>query len=158
MNEAEVRYNVLDPLLRELGYRGGADNGTYHHLESQLQTPFYHIGRASKKDFPISSLDYLCGLKGRRGSFVVEAKSYDHDITDEDVGQAHSYAAHSSVAANLIVVCNGKELRIFETILPHSRLSPCLQFRVLRLREDFTKSKIFLAPSSWSACLLFDTK
>ncbi|WP_260923224.1 type I restriction enzyme HsdR N-terminal domain-containing protein [Novosphingobium sp. 9] len=113
-NETEVRYYLIDPLIRHLGY--GEDETSYLDLERVLKYPYFHIGRRSGKDVPLGKADYLAGLKGARGSFVVEAKAGSVAITNLEVEQAHSYAAHAQVGANYFLLCNGHELRIYETL------------------------------------------
>ena len=78
-NEAEVRFNIIDPIIRKLGYPD-ADN-TYLKLEQQLEYPYYHIGHRSRKDIPIGRADYLVGIHGRKGSFIVEAKAPSEGIS-----------------------------------------------------------------------------
>lgn len=114
-NEAEVRFYIVDPLIRAIGYP--ATDDTYLKLEERLEYPYFHIGRKSqKKDLPLGFPDYRAGLKGRRGSFVIEAKAGNQLITKEAIEQAHSYAAHANVGANYFVLCNGIEFQIYETL------------------------------------------
>jgi hypothetical protein len=72
-NETEVRFHIIDPMLRQLGYPGGED--VYLKPEEKLEYPYFHIGHKSKKDMPLGFPDYRAGLKGARGSFVIQAKA-----------------------------------------------------------------------------------
>lgn len=114
-NEAEVRFHIVDPILRKLGY-ADRDDDVYLYLEEKLEYPFIHIGGRSKKDLPLGFPDYRAGLKGARGSFIVEAKAGLIPITKLEVEQAHSYAAHAQVGANYFVLCNGIEICVYETL------------------------------------------
>ena len=113
-NETEVRFHIIDPILRRLGYPG--DDSVYLNLEEKLEYPYVHIGRRSKKDLPLGFPDYRAGLKGARGSFVVEAKAGNVQIGPQHVEQAHSYAAHAQVGANYFVLCNGKVFSVYQTL------------------------------------------
>jgi hypothetical protein len=114
-NEAEVRFHFIDPLMRKLGYPERDD--VYFKLEEKLEYPYFHIGHKSKKkDQPLGFPDYRAGLKGRRGSFIVEAKAAKVGLSMHDVEQAHSYAAHAQVGANYFVLCDGIQFAIYETL------------------------------------------
>jgi hypothetical protein len=60
-NEAKVRYHLIDPLIRHLGY--GENETSYLDLEHVLKYAYIHIGRRSDKDVPLGKADYLAGLK-----------------------------------------------------------------------------------------------
>lgn len=113
-NETEIRFHILDPLIRHLGYPDADD--VYLNLEEKLDYPYVHVGRRSKKDLPLGFPDYRAGIKGARGSFIVEAKAGSVPITSKEIEQAHSYAAHAQVGANYFVLCNGSVLQVFETL------------------------------------------
>jgi Type I restriction enzyme R protein N terminus (HSDR_N) len=143
MNEAEVRFHVVDPLLRKLGY--GSVAGTYMYLEQKLEYPYFHIGRRSRKDMPLGFPDYRCGLDGRRGSFVVEAKKTDHVIGDLDREQAHSYAAHAQISANYFVLCNGHVFEVYETLSGDFKV-PILSIEFEHLDERYHDIENILGP------------
>lgn len=82
-NEAEVRFHIIDPIVHSLGYPGTED--VYLKLEEKLSYPYFHIGHKSKRDVPIGFPDYRAGLRGARGSFIVEAKAGNVPITQEEV-------------------------------------------------------------------------
>lgn len=142
-NEAEIRFHVLDPILRALGYAEGQD--VYLKLEEKLEYPYVHIGRRSKKDQPLGFPDYRAGLKGARGSFIVEAKAGHVPITDLEVEQAHSYAAHSQVGANYFVLCNGSAISVYETLSgAHAR--PICEIPLSDVSERFHEIENILSP------------
>lgn len=144
-NEAEIRFHVVDPVIRLLGYPG-AEN-TYLILEEKLDYPYLHIGRRSKKDLPLGFADYRAGIKGARGSFVVEAKAGNVRISAKEVEQAHSYAAHAQVGANYFVLCNGHSLSVYETLSGHNA-APIVELQLANLNARFHEVENLLSPSS----------
>ncbi len=144
-NEAEIRFHIVDPVMRILGYPD-ADNA-YLLLEEKLEYPYIHIGRRSKKDLPLGFADYRAGIKGARGSFVVEAKAGSVPITTKDVEQAHSYAAHAQVGANYFVLCNGSIICVYETLSgPHA--TPIVELHLSNINSRFHELENVLSPSS----------
>lgn len=142
-NEAEVRFHIIDPIMRKLGYPDS--NDVYLNLEVKLEYPYIHIGRRSKKDLPLGFPDYRAGLKGARGSFIVEAKAGEVPITNLGVEQAHSYAAHAQVGANYFVLCNGIEIRVYET-LSGSNTSPLAKIPLSEVNDRFHELENILTP------------
>jgi hypothetical protein len=112
-NEADVRFHVIDPIIRSLGY---PSKDTYVKSAEKLEYPYFHIGLRSKKDLPLGRPDYRAGLNGARGSFIIEAKAGDVPITSREIEQAHSYAAHAQVGANYFVLCNGSVISVYHTL------------------------------------------
>ncbi|MVA19492.1 hypothetical protein GOZ94_11085 [Agrobacterium vitis] len=145
-NETEIRFHILDPIIRRLGYDGG-DN-VYLLLENQLEYPYFHIGRRNKKkDLPLGFPDYLAGLTGARGSFVIEAKAGNVPITPLEIEQAHSYAAHAQVGARYFVLCNGLEITVFETLSGFDK-APLTRVPLLEINERFHELANILSPAS----------
>ena len=144
-NEAEIRFHIIDPIIRSLGYPC-ADN-VYLFLEETLEYPYLHIGKRSKKDIPLGRPDYRAGLKGARGSFVVEAKAGKVPITLREVEQAHSYAAHSQVGANYFVLCNGSLISVFHT-LSGSDAVPISCIQLGDINEQFYLLENILSPKN----------
>lgn len=143
-NEAEVRLHIIDPIIRKLGYTDL--EGTYLKLEEKLNYPYYYIGRKNKKkDVPLGMPDYRAGLLGRNGSFVIEAKAGNVELTREELEQAHSYAAHAEVGAQYFVVSNGREFRIYET-LSSLNLDAVVALKVDEINERFHEIENMLSP------------
>lgn len=114
MNEADVRGEFLDHLLRLLGYQAGSENNIIR--EGLLRHRFIFLGRKKKSDPPLTGKpDYVmeCGSHGR---WVLEAKSPSQLLTLEEFEQAQSYALHPNVAAALFVISNGRETRVYRAI------------------------------------------
>jgi hypothetical protein len=150
-NEAEIRFHIIDPVLRKLGYPDGDD--VFLKLEEKLEFP-YQIGRRSKKDLPLGIADYRAGLKGRRGSFVIEAKAGYTEITRTDIEQAHSYAAHAKVGANFFVLCDGCRFAVFET-LSGSDCEPIVELKIEEIDSRFHELENILSPENLAKhCLI----
>ncbi|WP_265519256.1 type I restriction enzyme HsdR N-terminal domain-containing protein [Nitratireductor luteus] len=145
-NEAEVRFHVIDPMLRKLGYPGGED--VYLKLEEKLEYPYFFTGHKNKKkDLPLGFPDYRAGLKGRRGSFIIEAKAATVGLAEKDVEQAHSYAAHSQVGANYFVLSDGAQVVVYET-LAGGRATPIVLLEIDELDARFHELENVLSPAN----------
>ena len=144
-NETEIRFHVIDPVIRMLGYPD-VEN-TYLNLEEKLEYPYVHIGRRSKRDVPLGYPDYRAGVKGARGSFVVEAKAGSVPIGKKEVEQAHSYAAHSQVGANYFVLGNGSEILVYET-LSGPDAAPIVGLPLEALNTRFYELENILSPAN----------
>lgn len=142
-NETEIRFHILDPLIRHLGYPETDD--VYLNLEEKLDYPYVHVGRRSKKDLPIGFPDYRAGIKGARGSFIVEAKAGPVPITSKEVEQAHSYAAHAQVGANYFVLCNGSVLQVYETLSGPSSV-PLVDVPINEINQRIYQIENILSP------------
>ena len=114
LNEADIREEVLAPLIRTLGYR----SGTIHNVirEQSLRYPRIFLGRKDVKKDPLlrGKADYILEANGKV-RWIIEAKSPDVELNIDDIEQAWSYANHSEIRAVYFVVCNGKSLQIFQT-------------------------------------------
>jgi Type I restriction enzyme R protein N terminus (HSDR_N) len=143
-NETEIRSYVIDPILRKLGYPGSPE--VFIKQEEKLEYP-YHIGRKSKKDLPSGRVDYRAGLKGRRGSFVLEAKAGNVVVSKIDIEQAHSYAAHAKVGANYFILCDGSAFSIFET-LSGSEYNPVVSIPIGEIEARFYELENILSPEN----------
>jgi len=113
-NEADVRAELLDPMLRSLRYQAGTENNILR--EGLLRYRYLFLGRKKSTDHPITGKpDYVmeCGPHGR---WVLEAKPPSQPLTVDDFEQAQSYALHPNVAAALFVLSNGRQTAIYRSI------------------------------------------
>jgi hypothetical protein len=107
-NEQEVREEFIIRLLHLLGYRKGTAHGLEMEKELKLSEPYHRIGRQKV------SIDYAPSLR-LRYFWIVEAKpGTDRPMKFGDLLQVHLYATHPEVQANLIVLCNGWEVRVYD--------------------------------------------
>jgi hypothetical protein len=116
MNEADIRAEVIDPLLRRLGYGLGTEFPIMREREIKLRYPHIYLGRKSPgKDILLRGRpDYICEVRGF-ARWVVEAKPPTQEIGIDDIEQAHSYATHPEIQARFFVLCNGRTLSIYES-------------------------------------------
>lgn len=144
-NEQKVRMQLINPIVKALGYADGEN--VYMELEERLSYPYTQVGRRSKKDVPIGFADYWAGVKGARGSFIIEAKAGSVAIDQLAIEQAHSYAAHPQCSANYFMLCNGSELQIFETLSGPNAM-PILAMNWREVSERFHEIQAVLSPES----------
>jgi hypothetical protein len=113
MNETDVREIIVRPLIERLGYRHGTDANI--RTEQTLRYARSFLGRKNpKKDPPlVGRADYICDVISF-GRWIVEVKSPGQDLTQDDVEQAHTYAAHPEIAATFFLVTNGRVFRLYE--------------------------------------------
>jgi len=117
MSEADVREDVLVPLIQSLGYRTGTKYDI--HRELTLRYPRQSLGRKQEARDPIlrGRADYVLKVNGQL-SWVLEAKSPVADIQLDEVEQAWTYACHPEVRAAYFALCNGRELFVFDSLAP----------------------------------------
>lgn len=136
LNETDVREEILAPLLRELGYRAGTNNNIIR--EQSLRYPRSHLGRKEPRKDPElrGKADYIAQAD-RKIRWTIEAKSPTTGITTDEIEQAYTYANHPEVRAVYFCICNGRELRIYQTnrgpdadpllVLPYEELNRSFQ-------------------------------
>jgi len=107
-NEAEIRGDWIDPLLRLLGYGLGTRHRILRESQLRLEPPVRMIGSTRYE------IDYLPTVFGHR-LWIIEAKKPEQDLfADEHLGQAWSYATDPRVAVPLMVLCDGTRLGVFD--------------------------------------------
>ena len=114
LNEADIREEVIAPLLKYLGYRSCTSNNIIR--EQSLKYPKIFLGRKNpQKDPEVRGIaDYICEAESKI-RWVIEAKSPSVAITPEEIEQSYSYANHAQIRAVYFCVCNGRELQVFQT-------------------------------------------
>ena len=114
MGEADVREEVLAPLVRLLGYRTGTEFDVIR--EQSLRYPKVFLGRKNPtKDAELrGKADYILEVVGH-ARWVLEAKAPGVEIDIDSVEQAWTYANHAEVRAVYFALCNGFELKVFAT-------------------------------------------
>lgn len=144
-NEADVREEIIAPLLRRLGYQTGTKNNIIR--EQQLRYEKSYLGhKKPKRDWPlIGKADYICEVEGIR-RWTIEAKSPNEEITIDDVEQAFSYARHPEVKAIYYCLCNGRELRVYQTESAPN-VEPILSMRFEEYKDESALENL-LAPSA----------
>jgi len=104
--EADVREDLITPLLQHLGYRRGTIMDIKREEKFQLAAPFMMIGRTK------IAIDYVPKVRLKR-FFIAETKSPKDPLNHETLLQATFYAMHPEVNARYVVTCNGRRLEVF---------------------------------------------
>jgi len=144
MNEADVRDIICRPFLHALGFRQGSEANIRTEVPLAYDAAF--LGRKKPdKDPPLRGrADYICDLVSF-GRWVLEAKPPSEPLTSEDAEQAHTYAAHPSVAALFYVLTNGREFRLYRTSHPEE---PVFAWPVSSTTENLVLLKNYLSPDA----------
>ncbi|HEY0035479.1 MAG TPA: hypothetical protein VGB66_02265, partial [Longimicrobium sp.] len=123
-NEASVDANLLQPLLRSLNISPD---------RVVVQRSFrLHLGRQSheyESRWISGRLDYLISDPDATSLFILELKHPDHPLNDDDRDQGISYARLVHPIAPFVVLYNGIQTRIFDTITREELLPTSIQDR-----------------------------
>jgi hypothetical protein len=137
--EDSVREIIILPMLKELGY---AQENIIR--SKTLQHPFLKI--ASKKRSVNLIPDYVLKV-GNNYAWVLEAKAPNQEIiSDDNLEQAYSYAAHPEINSIYFALCNGLEFSLFKTF---STRQPVLYFKLENIYENWGKLTDLLSPRSF---------
>lgn len=144
MNETDVREVVVRPLLHCLGYR----QGTEAHIRTEVTLRYdkAFLGRKNPKRDPalVGRADYICEVISY-GRWVVEVKSPQESLDRETAEQAHTYAAHPEIAADYILITNGRIFQLFRV----GRLdSALLEFNFEHLEENLLSLHNIIGPDA----------
>jgi hypothetical protein len=137
MNEADVREEILAPLINFLGYKAGADNKASREVPLALRYPRLFLGRKKRATDPYlrGRADYVLEVTGH-ARWVLEAKPPSEDIDQDSVEQAWSYANHPEIRAVYFAVSNGREFRVYRTNAPPGS-EPILQVECRELIKSY---------------------
>lgn len=104
-NEAEIRGDWIEPLLRLLGYGLATRHQVLRERVLGLQPPTRMVGLRAWR----SILYQRCSVTGRGSS-----RPQGDLSEDEHLGQAWSYATDPRVRVPLMVLCDGARLAVFD--------------------------------------------
>ena len=145
LNEADVREEIISPLLNKLGYSSGTPNNIMRELT--LSYPKRQLGRQKKSDVRLSGrADYICETANHI-RWVVEAKPPQAKLDSADQAQAHSYAVHPEVRAKYFCLCNGYRFVIYEADRGPTALA-IAEFSQQELESNFDAIAGLLKPES----------
>jgi Type I restriction enzyme R protein N terminus (HSDR_N) len=146
MSESDVREDVLVPLLSALGYRTGSQYDIRRELT--LRYPRQSLGRKQQDRDPVlrGRADYVLRVNGEL-SWVLEAKSPVADIQADEIEQAWTYATHPEVRAAYFVLCNGKDLLVFDSFVPPDARE-VLRLKYEELDQRFNEVLHILGPAA----------
>jgi len=145
LNEADVREEIIAPLLRHLGYRSGSKHNVIR--EQPLSYPKSFLGRKQNSD-PIlrGKADYICEAHSQV-RWVIEAKSPSSILNQDVEEQSWSYASHPEIRAVYFCLINGLELKIFQTNRSPEE-QPIFECRYEQLKDSLTLIENILSPDS----------
>ena len=114
MNEVDVREIIVRPLLHRLGYLHGTDATI--RTEVPLKYGYSFLGRKKPgRDAEIrGKADYICDVVSH-GRLTVEVKAPNEPVDGSAVEQAHTYAAHPEISADIFMVTNGVRTLVYRT-------------------------------------------
>jgi len=140
-NEADVRAEIIEPILKELGF-------TYQNIlrNRALNSPFLRTGSTKR---PVNLIpDYV--LKVENGfAWVLDAKAPDQKIVNDDnVEQVYSYATHPEIRSTYFALCNGLEFACFRTTETNK---PVLYFRINEIDDHWQALQKILSSSSFQS-------
>ncbi len=108
-NESDVREDLIAPLLAHLGYAKGTLHDILREESVSLSQAYHRVGRKR------IVIDYVPTVR-LRSFWIIEAKpGAPREMDFGDFLQAHLYAVHPEIGAHYIVLCNGWELRVYES-------------------------------------------
>lgn len=132
-SEADVREEIISPLLRILGY----DESSYFSIDREK--PIRVLGR---RQF----IDYNLTLWAEN-FWLIEAKrpkGHAGRFSFEDLSQAVGYATHPDINAALVVLCDGRKIEVYDREV--SLVEPLLEVQKETLVRDINKVRALLSP------------
>lgn len=110
LNEEEVKNNIVVPYLQDLGF--SPEEVSY---ENSFILRFGTRTHVVEKESRTGYLDILC-RKDTKNLFILEIKREELHITQDDIDQGISYARLLNQIAPFVIVTNGKETVVVDTI------------------------------------------
>lgn len=136
-SEADVRAEIIDPVVRILGYK----KETYFSLVREK-----HLKLLDADMF----IDYNMTLWSE-AFWVIEAKKVKRDelrFIAAELQQTLRYAAHPEINAALLVLCDGRVFEVYDR--EESLVNPAARVEVKNLAEEFHVLQALLSPwQSW---------
>ena len=135
--ESDVREEIIMPILNKLGFQG-------KNIVREMSLKSNVVREGSKDKIITRFPDYV--LKDNdKILFVLDAKSPKESMIDNDhIGQVFSYAMHSEVQTSICILCNGREMAVFN-IPKHE---PILIFNIQEIDTYFEELKSIILPSN----------
>lgn len=132
-SEADVRAEVIDPIVRLLGY----GKGQVFSVDREKHIRF--LGKTSRY------IDYSCTV-WREDFWIIEAKKplKGSRFGYKELSQAVEYAIHPEINASIIMICDGLKIEVFDR--DEDVENPVLSFEVVRLYENFDELRKILSP------------
>lgn len=100
-SEADIREEVITPIIRMLGYEKNTDYEVEREETFETKEMFLNVGRKR------IDLDYLCNVR-KNNFWLIEAKNgKNKELTEEELQQAYLYSLHPKVNCRYFAVTNG---------------------------------------------------
>ena len=131
--EADIRAEIIDPIVRILGYQKGQS----YSVDREKYIPF----RGKKK-----YIDYSITL-WEKNFWLIEAKKPNPNQTEfnyEELSQAVEYSVHPAIDAVLIVLCDGIKLEVFDR--EQSLRDSVLKISINNITENINSLRKILSP------------
>lgn len=137
-SEADVREEIINPILRILGYK----KGQYSSLDREKHLRFFNDNKRNQKD---KFIDYSATL-WKESFWILEAKKplYKDDFSFDHFKQALIYAVHPEINAAVIVLCDGIILSVFDR--EENVETPILSFKIKDLLFHIDELRKILSP------------
>lgn len=131
--EADVREEIINPILRTLGYR----KGQYFSVDREKHLSF--LGKKSKY------IDYNLTL-WKENFWIIEAKKplMGEHFNYDELRQAVEYSIHPKINASIVVLCDGIKLEVFDR--EENLEEAILSFKIVDLLDNFNKLRNLVAP------------
>lgn len=133
-SEADVRAEIIDPILKILGYRKGED----YSVDREKNITFIE----GKKRF----IDYNLTL-WRKNFWIIEAKRPQPDrprFGYNDLSQVLEYAVHPEIDTSIVLLCDGIKIEIFDR--EQSIDKPLLQIKIKNIVKRFGEIRKIIGP------------
>jgi len=133
-SEADVRAEIIDPILRILGYRKGKD----YSVDREKDIKF-----AEGKD---RFVDYTLKL-WQKNFWLIEAKKPDPSKASfgySTLRQALEYATHPEIDAALVLLCDGIKIELFDR--EQDVVSPLISLPITDMVKRFDDLRRILGP------------
>lgn len=132
--EADVREEIINPLLKIIGYKKGNE----HSVDREKHIKF--VGSTNRY------IDYSLTV-WEQDFWLVEAKRPNCNqefFGYKEASQAFEYAAHPEIRAALVVICDGIKLEIFDR--EESVEKPIYRLLIKNLAQEYINVAQYLAP------------
>jgi len=132
-SEADVREEIISPILRLLGYSAAH--------------PIFNVTRERNIRFGdiFNFPDYRL-LLWQKNFWVLEAKKpiKRKRFSGKHVLQAFKYGAHPDIKAGLVALCDGRKFSVYD--IDENLSEPVLHFKLNELSENFGRLRLLLSP------------
>jgi len=131
--EADVREEIINPILKILGYR----KGQYFSVDREKHLSF--LGKTCKY------IDYNLTL-WKENFWIIEAKRplTGDSFNYNELRQAVEYSIHPKINAAIVVLCDGIKLEVFDR--EENLEEAILSFKIVDLLDNFNKLRNLVAP------------